>query len=101
MKVKSIRIPQDIDNAIEFVSKLEKIDKTQSFRKLTRFGFEYYISNLYGEGRVTLREVSDLLNLTPSEAIDLLLSMGIEGNIRAGDVFDSLNVLSPIENKFE
>ena len=41
MKVKSIRISQDIDNAIEFVSRIEKIDKTQSFRKLTRFGFEY------------------------------------------------------------
>ena len=94
MKVKSIRISQDIDNAIEFVSRIEKIDKTQSFRKLTRFGFEYYVANLYREGKVTLREVSDLLNLTLSEAIDLLLSMGIEGNIRAGDVFDSLNVLS-------
>ena len=97
MKVKSIRISQDIDNAIEFVSRIEKIDKTQSFRKLTRFGFEYYVANLYREGRVTLREVSDLLNLTPSEAIDLLLSMRIEGNIRAGDVFDSLKVLSPAD----
>lgn len=95
MKVKSIRIPKDIDTAIEFVSKIEKIDKTQSFRKLTRFGFEYYVANLYREGRVSLREVSDLLNLTLSEAIDLLLSIGISGNIRAGDVFDSLNVLSP------
>jgi len=50
---------------------------------------------LYREGRLSLREVSDLLNLTLSETIDLLLSMGISGNIRAGDLFDSLNVLSP------
>ncbi len=97
MKVKSIRVPQDIENAIEFVSKIEKIDKTQSFRKLTRFGFEYYVAKLYLEGRVSLREVSDLLNLTLSEAIDLLLSMGIKGNIRAGDVFDSLEVLSHLD----
>ncbi len=42
MKVKSIRIPDDIDQAINYVSQLEKIEKTQSLRKLARIGFEYY-----------------------------------------------------------
>jgi len=36
MKVKSIRIPDDIDQAINYVSQLEKIEKTQSLRKLAK-----------------------------------------------------------------
>ncbi len=91
MKVKSIRIPQDIDNAIEFVSNLEKMDKTQSFRKLARIGFEYYVSKIYREGRISLREASDLFGLTLSETLDLLSEMGVEGNIRAEHLLESLN----------
>jgi len=95
MRVKSIRIPQDIDNAIEYVSKIEKIDKTQSFRKLARIGFEYYVVNEYRKGTITLREASELLGLTLSETIDLLLEVGVKGNIRASDVLESLNTFSP------
>jgi len=94
MRVKSIRIPQDIDNAIEYVSKIERIDKTQSFRKLARIGFEYYVVNEYRKGRITLREASELLKLTLSESIDLLLEVGVKGNIRASDILESLNTFS-------
>jgi predicted HTH domain antitoxin len=94
MRVKSIRIPQDIDNAIEYVSKIEKIDKTQSFRKLARIGFEYYVVSEYRKGRITLREASELLKLTLSESIDLLLEVGVKGNIRASDILESLNTFS-------
>jgi predicted HTH domain antitoxin len=97
MKVKSIRIPQDIDNALEYVSRVEKIDKTQSFRKLARMGFEYYVCKAYAEGKITLRETSELLSLTLSQTIDLLLEMGVAGNIRSAQVLESLNSMSPTE----
>jgi len=93
MKVKSIRIPQDIDDAVDFVSNLEKIDKTQSVRKLTRIGFEYYVAKTYRESRISLREASDLLGLPLSETMDLLSEMGVSGNIRAEHVLESLNSL--------
>ena len=96
MKVKSIRIPEDIDQAIEYVSKVEKIEKAQSLRKLARVGFEYYVVRAYGEGKITLREASDLLTLTLSETIDLLANMGIKGNIRAKDVLASLSTFSAL-----
>ena len=94
MKVKSIRIPEEIDKAIDYVARSKKLEKTSSLRKLTRLGFEYYVAESYGNGRVTLREAAGLLNLTLSEAIDLFTQMGPKGNIRATDVMESLKMLS-------
>ena len=97
MKVKSIRIPDDIDQAINYVSKLEKIEKTQSLRKLAKIGFEYYVAKSYKEGRITLRDASDLLKLSLSETMDLLAEMGVKGNIRASDVYASLMTFAPLD----
>jgi len=97
MKVKSMRIPDDIDQAINYVSKLEKIEKAQSLRKLARIGFEYYVAKSYKEGRITLRDASDLLKSSLSETIDLLAEMGVKGNIRAADVYASLMTFAPLD----
>lgn len=90
MKVKSLRIPEDIDKAIEYVAKSEKLEKTQSLRKLTRLGFEFYAAKSYERGKLTLREAADLLNMTLSETIGILSEMGVKGNIKAKDVMESL-----------
>jgi len=90
MKVKSIRLPEEIDKAINYVAKSEKLEKTSSLRKLTRMGFETYVAKSYEKGKLSLREAANLLNLSLSETIDLLNELGIKGNIRAKDVLDSL-----------
>ena len=72
-----------------------KIEKAQSLRKLARLGFEYYVAKNYREGRITLRNTADLLNLNFSETVDLLIEMGVKGNIRAGDIYVSLNSIAP------
>lgn len=97
MKVKSMRIPDDIDQAIDYVSRLEKLEKTQSLRKLARIGFEYYVAKNYKEGRITLRDASDLLKLSLSETMDLLSEMGVKGNICAADVHASLATFAPLD----
>lgn len=97
MKVRSLRIPQDIDQAIEYVSKMEKTEKTQSLRKLARLGFEYYVAKTYGDGRITLRDASMLLKLTLSETIDVFIEAGVKGNIRASDVLESLKTFSALD----
>ncbi|HCC68549.1 MAG TPA: hypothetical protein DEP99_01490 [Nitrospiraceae bacterium] len=92
MNVKSIRIPEELDKAIEYVARSEKLEKTQSLRKLTRMGFELYAAKSYERGKLTLRELAELLNLTLYDTIDLLLEMGVKGNIRAKDVMECLKV---------
>jgi predicted HTH domain antitoxin len=94
MKVKSMRIPEDIDKAIGYVARAEKIEDTHSLRKLARMGFESYVAREYKAGKITLREAADLLNLTLSETIDLLSDVGVKGNIHAADVMKSLESLT-------
>ena len=93
MKVKSVRIPEEIDKAIEYVARSEKLEKTSSLRKLTRLGFEVYVAKSYERGKLTLREAADLLNLNLIETIDLLSEMGVKGNIRAKDVMQGLKAI--------
>jgi len=93
MKVRSIRIPEDIDKAIDYVGRSEKLEKTTSLRKLTRMGFELYVAKSYERGKLTLREAADLLHLNLAETIDLLCEMGVRGNIKAKDVLESLKAL--------
>ena len=58
MKVKSIRIPEEIEKAIDYVARSEKLDKTSSLRKLTTLGFEYYVAKSYEHGKLTMREAA-------------------------------------------
>ena len=93
MKIRSIRLSDDIDRAIDYVSQNEKLEKTQSLRKLARIGFEAYVAKSYEKGKLTLRQASELLSLTLSETIDLLQEMGVKGNIRTQDVMESLKAI--------
>lgn len=90
MTVKSLRIPEDMEKAIEYVAKLEKIEKSQSLRKLTRIGFECYVARSYEGGKLTLREAATLLKLSLSETMDVLSELGAKGNIRSSEVLESL-----------
>jgi len=55
-----------------------------------------FFVGLYLLCRPSFREASSLLKLTLSETIDLLVEMGVKGNIRAKDVLASLNTFAPL-----
>jgi len=93
MSVRSLRIPEDMEKAIEYVSKAEKLEKSQSLRKLTRIGFECYVAKSYEQGKLTLREAAKLLKLSLSETLDALSEMGVKGNIRSREVTESLRMV--------
>ena len=90
MKTKSIRIPNEMVEAIGLVEKEEKIEESTAMRKLIRMGFETYVGNLYREGKITLRRASRLLRRNQIEVMDLFLDAGIKGNLDASDVLASL-----------
>jgi len=92
MKVKSIRITDELEKAVDCLSKMEKIEASQSLRKLAKIGFEYYIARAYEQGRLTLREASEVLNLTLLETLNLFLDLGITGNINSKKTYECLKL---------
>lgn len=90
MKTKTIRLPEEIIKAIEVVVKEEKIEEATAIRKMLKTGFEAYVSDLYRDGKITIREASRLLNRSISETIDLFIQRGVKGNLEASDVIASL-----------
>lgn len=93
MNVKTFRITKELSDAMNYVAKVEKIEKSQSLRKLAGIGFEAYVAHLYKNGRVSLRESAALLKKSLSETILLMMDHGIPGNITATEVFDSIEDL--------
>lgn len=93
MGVRSIRISEDIENAIKYVTKKEKIEQSQSLRKLARMGFESYVAKSYERGEITLREASKLLGVSLWETMDIMQNLGVKGNIGAKEVLSSLEYL--------
>ncbi len=90
MKTKTIRLPDEIIKAIEVVEKEEKIEEAPAIRKMIKTGFETYVSDLYKDGKITIREAARLLNKPISETIDLLIQRGVKGNLEASDVITSI-----------
>lgn len=90
MKIKSIRMPDDLLDAIAMVEREEKIEETTAVRKLIRIGYESYLAGLYEAGKISLAEMARRLHITQIEALDLLLQKGIRGNLDTSDVMQSL-----------
>lgn len=91
MKTKSIRIPDEVLLAIHLVEKKEHIEESTAIRKLLKIGFETYVARSYVQGGISLREMAKRLALTQIETIDLLLDMGIGGNLDVPDVVGSMD----------
>lgn len=90
MKIKSIRMPDDLLDAIALVEKEEKIEETTAVRKLIKIGYESYLAELYDAGKLSLADVARRLRITQIEAIDMLMQKGIRGNLDTADVMHSL-----------
>ncbi|MCP5463391.1 MAG: hypothetical protein H7A33_00010 [Deltaproteobacteria bacterium] len=92
--VKSIRFTDELCKAMEFVAENEKIEESQSLRKLASIGFETYIAELYSRGKLSLREAAKLLKKDMNDTLVLMAERGVTGNIGATEVMESLESLS-------
>lgn len=93
MKTHSIRLPEEVIRSLAYVEKKEHLEQATAIRKLLRLGLETYIALQYRQGKLTLSEAADNLNLPVLEAFDLLLERGVSGNLDAADVMGSLKSL--------
>jgi hypothetical protein len=59
-------------------------------RKLIRIGFEKYVADRYGSGKITLRQAAKLLNLDQFSTVDLLQDYGVNGNLGVTEVMEAL-----------
>ena len=65
--------------------------------KTLRMGYEVFLADQYRAGRMSLRDVASRMELTLSETLDVLQSMGISGNTTADDTLASLRSLKNIQ----
>ncbi len=90
MKTRSLRLPEELLAAIEIVEKNEHLDTAPAIRKLLRLGLETYISDLYGAGRLSIREAAERLGLSLGDTLDVMRERGVSGNLTASDVLESI-----------
>ncbi len=83
MKAIAIRLPQELLDAVEYTGKKEKLDEPTALRKLLKLGAERYVGELYKRGDISLRDASAALGITVRETLELMLDMGISGNVGA------------------
>lgn len=96
MKAKALRLPDGLLDAVKFAGKREKLDEPTMIRKFLKLGSERYIGEQYAEGKITLREAAEVLDISVREALELFWDMGISGNVGARE---TLKALSFIEKK--
>ncbi len=74
-------MPEDLSARIVFRAKKEDIDESDAIRQLIKLGLKEYAVNLYRDRKLTLREASELADVSPRDMLDLLMEHGIKGNV--------------------
>lgn len=81
MITKTIRLSEDILEKISYRAKKEDIEESVAIRQLIKLGLREYAVNLYKEKKATLREASELADVSLREMLELLMEHCIKGNV--------------------
>jgi len=81
MTPKTTRIPEELLKIIEFRAEKERLDESTAIRQLLHSGAKHYISQLYKDGELTLREAAELLGASTRETLEILWEEGVKGNV--------------------
>jgi len=81
MVPKTTRVPENLMKVIEYRVNKEGLDESTVIRQLIQLGVRQYISQLYKEGELSLREASELLGVPLRETLEILWKEGVKGNI--------------------
>jgi len=81
MTPKTTRIPETLLKIIEFRAEKERLDESTVIRQLLHFGAKHYVSQLYKDGELSLREAAELLGASTRETLEILWEEGVKGNV--------------------
>ena len=79
--LKTTRVPENLMKVIEYRVNKEGLDESTVIRQLIQLGVRQYISQLYKESELSLREASELLGVSLRETLEILWKEGVKGNI--------------------
>lgn len=89
MTTKTLRLSENLLNAVRELGDSEQIEEATAMRKLLRMGYCLFLAEQYRDGRLTLREVARRMELSLSEALEALQRLGVTGNTGADDTLAS------------
>jgi len=92
MGVISLRLKDRDLERLDELSKLERKDRSTTARELLEYGWEFLMVRYYKEGKLSLEGLAKKLDISISEAIDLLAKLGIEAPVEFEDYLKGLNV---------
>lgn len=85
MGVISLRLKDRDLEKLDELSRLEHKDRSTMARELLEYGWESLMLRYYKEGKLSLGGLAKKLDISISEAIDLLAELGIEAPIEFED----------------
>ena len=94
MSVISIRLKNRDVKRLNELSKVEKKDKSAVMRELVEYGWNYLMLKHYKEGKLSLGGLAKKLDVSISEAIDMLAEMGIDSPVRYDDYLKGFEVFN-------
>ena len=92
MGVISLRLKDEFLKRISELSRLESKDKSTIARELLEYGWEFLMIRYYKEGKLSLEGLAGKLDVSISEAIDVLAELGIEAPIAFDDYLKGFEV---------
>lgn len=103
MGVSAIRLPREIEKAIEERTKEEKIDKSTAMKQFLIAGIREYKKQkaveFYREGKVSLSKAAKIADVNIYEMIDLLIKAGIKSDYSLEEMKKEREVLEKIMKK--
>ena len=92
MTVISLRLNEKDLERLDELSTLERKDRSTAARELLKYGWEFLMLRYYKEGTLSLEGLAKKLDLSVSEAIDLLTKLGIEAPIELDDYLKGFEI---------
>jgi hypothetical protein len=97
MGVISLRLKDRDLERLDELSKAAHKDKSTMARELLAYGWDFLMLEYYKEGKLSLTALAKKLDVSISEALDLLKERGIEAPLGFDDYLKGLEVFNQVK----